>query len=679
MSARTGTPVRHGRGLDHRYGHPRPQPANPRPERPPAWENSHPLTLTETMRGRLRTAVHALLSQPGLSEERSDAVRLAAVVLLARSPHEDLTVTITSRELGRWVGVSASTISHTVRPRLTSAEVAQTWDATPEGSASRRTVGVAWRLGSLVEARRDATGRDPLCLSKVELSVLHALCEAVLGPGWTHRDGTTTRPGLLGERTGPAAATDRLGLLLAVLECRPEGLVRLPPGAVDFRGRLAATLARLLGRDSAAGAKVLARLEEAGVVQAFRSGPVGAARSEQLVIPEVAAAYRRMRRAQRAAGRPAALGEQSSRVTHIARGDQPAQRQVISQVKAPGSSSRATAGTATLHAFHAPGVEEDDESAGSYRVSGVAPLVTGDRPVRARRREDPPARGGVDADRVQAGEGALRAEKHTPPLSPSSPLGPMQRQVPEVAAVLSAIVPSPTHWQRTRLQRVVRGLLAGGEDDAMISARLRSRLAPLTTRDNGRFVFRRGDGLAWALTIGLPYVPGDMTWLECAVSGCRNLVRGRAADPGLSCDQCELAALEERQAAEAFRALRANLCDRPRATDRPDARLVAPSLRSAPDTPTTTPTATIPAQPAPRPRDPVEALPGPVREQLRALAAVAPQDFRPARDAALAAYTPQGTETPEQHARRVSAATATWCSITTRHARALATSGAGAV
>ncbi|MFE9007441.1 hypothetical protein ACFYOY_35880 [Streptomyces sp. NPDC007875] len=66
-------------------------------------------------------------------------------------------------------------------------------------------------------------------------------------------------------------------------------------------------------------------------------------------------------------------------------------------------------------------------------------------------------------------------------------------------------------------------------------------------------------------------------------------------------------------------------------------------------------------------------LPCPVREQLLALADIAPQAVPAARAAAHAAYRPaQETESAQAHRRRVSAATATWCSITNRYADELA-------
>jgi hypothetical protein len=93
---------------------------------------------------------------------------------------------------------------------------------------------------------------------------LQWLVEAVTAPGWKHRDGRVSPAGLLGTRTGRGAATDRLALLLLMLEARETGRVRQCGGAVDTkRGRAAATVARLLGC-TAAGERVLERLEETG-------------------------------------------------------------------------------------------------------------------------------------------------------------------------------------------------------------------------------------------------------------------------------------------------------------------------------------------------------------------------------------------------------------------------------
>ncbi|WP_236669674.1 hypothetical protein [Streptomyces antimycoticus] len=66
-------------------------------------------------------------------------------------------------------------------------------------------------------------------------------------------------------------------------------------------------------------------------------------------------------------------------------------------------------------------------------------------------------------------------------------------------------------------------------------------------------------------------------------------------------------------------------------------------------------------------------LPRLVREQLLALADIAPRAVPAARAAAHAAYRPaRESESVQQYRRRVSAATAAWCSITTRYADELA-------
>ncbi|MGW7594334.1 hypothetical protein ACWGK9_35125, partial [Streptomyces rubiginosohelvolus] len=98
----------------------------------------------------------------------------------------------------------------------------------------------------------------PLNLSKKEYATLLRLVEAVMAPGWKHRDGRVTPAGLIGARTGRGAATDRLALLLLALEARETGRVRQCGGVVDSkRGRAAVTVARLLGCSASAGERVL--------------------------------------------------------------------------------------------------------------------------------------------------------------------------------------------------------------------------------------------------------------------------------------------------------------------------------------------------------------------------------------------------------------------------------------
>ncbi|WP_456302134.1 hypothetical protein [Streptomyces globisporus] len=94
-------------------------------------------------------------------------------------------------------------------------------------------------------------------------------------------------------RTGRGAATDRLALLLLVLEARETGRVRLCGGSVDTkRGRAAATLARLMGCTPAAAAGILGRLESRELVFRVRLETAsGLANRSRLLVPTVAAAH----------------------------------------------------------------------------------------------------------------------------------------------------------------------------------------------------------------------------------------------------------------------------------------------------------------------------------------------------------------------------------------------------
>ncbi|MFI0226359.1 hypothetical protein [Streptomyces lydicus] len=119
----------------------------------------------------------------------------------------------------------------------------------------------------LWHARKGRGVVHPLALSQTELAVLLRLIEALFGQGWTPENREPTPPGLLASRTGRGAATDRLGLLLMVLNTRASGWLQLCGGSVKVKeGRWAATLARLLGCSPSGARKVLARLTEAGVV-----------------------------------------------------------------------------------------------------------------------------------------------------------------------------------------------------------------------------------------------------------------------------------------------------------------------------------------------------------------------------------------------------------------------------
>lgn len=249
----------------------------------------HPLSLGRDARARLGGAVRMLLDAAGLAGA-SDAVRLAVLVLASRTPSETGVVEIRTSELGRWIGMSRSYTASVVLPALRRSGVVSV--ETAEGD-----YGQDASLKCKVQPLWKAQGvlGHPLRLVKKEYVTLKRLIEAVMGPGWKHRDGRVTPAGLLGTRTGRGAATDRLALLLLVLEARETGRVRLVGGTVDTkRGRPAVTVARLLGCTASAGERVLERLEDLELVLRvrLRTGS-GMPNRSRLMVPAVAAAHGR--------------------------------------------------------------------------------------------------------------------------------------------------------------------------------------------------------------------------------------------------------------------------------------------------------------------------------------------------------------------------------------------------
>ncbi|MGR6541127.1 hypothetical protein [Streptomyces rochei] len=261
-------------------------PAGPVPER----VAGHPLSLGRDARARLGGAVRALLDVADL-DGASDAVRLAVLVLASRTPSETGVVEIRTSELGRWIGMSASYTASDVVSGLRRSGVVSV--ETAEGDYGQDD-GLRCKVLPLWAAQ-DVVGH-PLNLAKKEYATLQRLVEAVMAPGWTHRDGRVTPAGLIGTRTGRGAATDRLALLLLVLEARETGRVRQCGGAVDTkRGRAAATVARLLGCTASAGERVLERLEDRELVLRVRLKTAsGLSNRSRLMVPAVAAAHGRM-------------------------------------------------------------------------------------------------------------------------------------------------------------------------------------------------------------------------------------------------------------------------------------------------------------------------------------------------------------------------------------------------
>ncbi|GAA0574408.1 hypothetical protein GCM10010390_91740 [Streptomyces mordarskii] len=291
---------------------------------------------------------------------------------------------------------------------------------------------------------------------------------------------------------------------------------------------------------------------------------------------------------------------------------------------------------------------------------------------------------------VGGGKDTSRARR--PTTSPARKLrkrrGPRRsaRQVAQDIGIARQVRPLVAWTQRESLRRLaytLRPLIDGGLDSMQIAAELhgmcmgwrpakpaayiRAALARDAQHDadlaagdpDQPYAFRRDA----QLSRGLPSTPGAMTLVPCARRGCANLARGKPMDR-VRCDECELEVWQTRQARRALEsALAAPL---PPPAEPPIATAEAPL-------PSAVPHAQAEAADAVADPDGNVVLPGPVREQLLALAAIAPHDLPAARAAAHAAYQPaREAESAQQHARRVSAATATWCAITTRYADQLA-------
>ncbi|MFD3567401.1 hypothetical protein [Streptomyces sp. NPDC058667] len=233
--------------------------------------------------------MRSLLDVAGL-EGASDAVRLAVLVLASRTPSKNGVVKIHTSELGRWLGMSASYTASAVVSGLRRSGVVS---VETEKGEYREDIGLECKVLPLWAAQGVVGHR--LNLSKKEYATLQRLFEAVMAPGWKHRDGSVTPAGLIGTRTGRGAATDRLALLLLVLEARESGRVRQCGGTVDTRrGRAAATVARLLGCSASAGERVLERLEARELVLRVRLRTASKmAHRSRLMVPAVAVAHGR--------------------------------------------------------------------------------------------------------------------------------------------------------------------------------------------------------------------------------------------------------------------------------------------------------------------------------------------------------------------------------------------------
>ncbi|MEW1892282.1 hypothetical protein [Streptomyces sp. NPDC085659] len=350
--------------------------------------------------------MHALLDVPGM-HGASDAVRLAVLVLASRTPSETGVVNIRTRELGRWLGLSASyTASIVVKALRRTGVVAVEIE---EGEFGQD-VGLECQVRPL-RATQGVTGH-PLNLSKKTSATLWALVDAVMAPGWTHRDDRVTAPGLIGPRTGRGAATDRLALLLLVLEARETGRVRLCGGTVDTkRGRAAATVARLLGCSASAGERVLGRLEGLELVLRVRlKTSSGMPHRSRLMLPAIATAHGHSASDDVPEGRTEAEKPDFPDPDATAGGSQPPETDTEPQV----SNTPVTDVTGVADPDAAADLHPDHPHLGTQAVdlslsggfSGVSRGAEGSRPERVRAREDQ----AVDGESLVAGPGVSKAE-----------------------------------------------------------------------------------------------------------------------------------------------------------------------------------------------------------------------------------------------------------------------------
>jgi hypothetical protein len=394
-----------------------PTQAGPVPQRSPA----PPLALGHDAQARFRGAVRALLDAPGL-EGVSDAVRLTVIVLASRTPSESGVVEIRTPELGRWLGLSASYVASDVVPALRRSGLVDV--ETAEGEYGQD-IGLRCKVLPVWDAY--GVVGHPLALEKKEFATLLRLMEAVMAPGWTHTDGRVTPAGLLGGRSGRAAATDRLALLLLVLEARENGRVRQCGGTVDTkRGRAAATVARLLGCKASTGERVLERLEDRGLVQRVRVATAsGLSHRTRLIVPAVAAAHGKRgaadaRREDRATAPNPDFSDPDVAAGDIEPSEPDAEPQVSGVRVADEAGVTEPDVTAALHTDHPPVVPPLSSLALSGGFSGEGRGGNHGQPDRVCEREDQAVDADADGRLTPVGGegGPLRGEQ--PKKSPSS-------------------------------------------------------------------------------------------------------------------------------------------------------------------------------------------------------------------------------------------------------------------
>ncbi|WUT01711.1 hypothetical protein OHA46_33685 (plasmid) [Streptomyces sp. NBC_00708] len=378
-------------------------------------------------------------------------MRLAVLVLASRTPSENGVVEIRTRELGRWLGLSASYTASVVVPALHRSGVVAVKTAKGEFGQDD---GLVCKVLPLW-ATQGMTGH-PMNLTKKNFATLWALVDALMAPGWTHRDDSVTPAGLLGGRTGRGAATDRLALLLLVLEARESGRVRLCGGTVDTkRGRAAATLARLLGCTASAGERVLERLEDQGLVLRLRlKTGSGMPNRSRLMVPAVVAAHGRsvsddVQEDRAEAGRP-----DFSDPDVTAGGSEPPEADTEAQV----SDVSVTDVTGVAEPDVAAALHSDHPQLGTQvgvvrldsGFSGEGRGTEGRRPERVRAREDQAA----DGESAVAGTGSPVAEDG--PLRGENPKSaPFHERARQRLATAGIGQAAAGGWEKAQQQRRV--------------------------------------------------------------------------------------------------------------------------------------------------------------------------------------------------------------------------------
>ncbi|WP_307710813.1 hypothetical protein [Streptomyces sp. V1I6] len=563
---------------DSNFAHapaPHPVPTTPGAAAVPAGKSStvpspgEPLLLTRSMRSALESAVRTVLEDPRVAGE-CNLVRLATVVLLAKSPVCSARVEMRSRDLAGWLGCSVSHVAHTVIPHMKQSGIAS---CSPVRDAAGRTTALAFELVPLREARAES-GCQPLAmLNRRDLATLLRLCEAVTCPGWAPKDKPSTPAGFMAGQRGRGAATDRLTMLLLVLRTRGDGRVRMAPGRVaDGYGRADATVARVLGCSISQAAVVVDRLLRAGALVLDRPETFG---RDRLRIPAVAAASRRAlpsgssaEPAVRPTGTASDASEGCSRCSEQASGieelvlsgegweqqsfedalaeqslsafgDQTTKLQEFPQVTDAFGEADEEVEVAELHATHPPVATGSGVGAADLDgFSGSAVSGTGRRRTRAGASEDQSERAS-SADHLPADHGGpLRGEKLSTPLRTGeaghSRASRGRAGVPtDLQHVLSPIAhlwpmtgrASTSCWLAHAVRRELSrlgGLVGPERAGEVLASRLQRRIdrqGPTTVASLQ----------GWLLMRGLPQKPG--CWSHLCDDGIR-------VDTGASCHSC---------------------------------------------------------------------------------------------------------------------------------------------